>query len=506
MAGASEFGLRLPSVLAGVALVAGAYFAIVRWTACHSAGLLAALLVAVDRNCVFYGQEARTYALVQLVGLLHVGLFVGLLGWPRGNAGGADGTGEPGGFRLPARGLGPEKRRLALRLTWVASGALLFYLHYTAVLLVAAEVVYYVLLCVFSRGTLVGAAGFRCAAAAERPEQRAYGWPQFALDFALLALSFLPAVPHLREIAQRRQNWLSFVPARSLWRIWEIGSLFPLHVYLLVPLAVLAASWAYQRIRWGRQAAAAAGRCPPGRWFLLALCWLLVPLTLAWAATVLGSTPLFFRRYLMVAAVAPILWAALCCAACPSLVWRGACAWLVVAAAVYDGGMVRQWCQDGRVVGDRNQDWRSAAAYVNQHAGAAAPVFVRSGLIEAEHWYSSEDPLRREFCLLPVLGLYRLDHARQTLFPLPISPPAVLSSEARRRVLTCREAWCFVPGSEQSVARFAAALNSAWRRAGVPPSAVQRSSFGDVAVLHVRVAAAKPAVPARGPAAPRPGV
>ncbi len=83
LAGASEFWLRLPSVLAGTALAAGAYFAVVRWTACWSAGILAALLVAVDRNCVFYGQEARAYALVQGVGLVHVVLFVAVL-WPAG--------------------------------------------------------------------------------------------------------------------------------------------------------------------------------------------------------------------------------------------------------------------------------------------------------------------------------------------------------------------------------------------------------------------------------------
>ena len=53
-AGSSELSLRLASILAGTALVAGVCFAVTRWTACWSAGLLAALLVAVDRHCVFY--------------------------------------------------------------------------------------------------------------------------------------------------------------------------------------------------------------------------------------------------------------------------------------------------------------------------------------------------------------------------------------------------------------------------------------------------------------------
>lgn len=495
LASANEFWLRLPSVLAGVTLAVGVYWAMMRWTACPSAGLLAALLVAVDRNCVFYGQEARPYALVQLVGLVHVGIFAGLLRWPTGAAKQTDGTDgsrasygtkAPAGIAVLAERQGSEEYRRALRVAWLGTGALLFYLHYTAVLLVAAEVVAYSL----SRFFLADASGFRTAAA--RPEvadqSTGYRWRELSLDLTLLALCLLPAVPHLREIAQRRQNWLSFVPARSPWRIWEIGDLFPLHVYLFAPLAVLAASWAYRRVRGSRRAPAAGSRGPDVRWFLLALCWLLVPLTLAWIATASGSAPLFFRRYLIVAAAAPILWAALCCAACPAGVWRGVCALVVVSVAVHQGGMIRQWRQDGRVVGDRNQDWRSAVAYISEQAEAASPVFVRSGLIEAERWYAGEDPLRREFCLLPVLGLYRLDRPKDALFPLPISPPAVLSSEAHRRVLAGREAWCLVHGSEQSLVRFEASLRSTWPRAGVPLSSIHRRSFGDVAVLRIRTA------------------
>jgi len=486
LAGASECCLRLPSVLAGVALVVSVYLVVARWTACSSAGLLAALLVAIDPNCVFYGQEARSYALVQLVGLLHVVLFGRLVWRPMAakNVGtngshGTEGTGAGREAPFLRASRVSEELGFTSRLAWIATGVLLFYLHYTAILLVAAEVVY----CGLSRFLVPGAAVHDGAA-----DQQGYRWRQLAFDLTLLGLCLLPAVPHLREIAQRRQNWSSFVPARSLWRIWEIGDVFPLHIYLLAPLVVLMASWVSRRIRGSRGASAAGNRGLDLRWFLLALCWLLVPLTIAWVATVQGHAPLFFRRYLIVTAVAPIVWTALCYAACSPGFWRGMCALGVVSAVVFHGGMVRQWRQDGRVVGDRNQDWRSAVAYVREHAGGATPVFVRSGLVEAEHWYASEDLLRREFCLLPVLGLYRLDRPRDSLFPLPVSPPAVLSAEARRRVLASREAWCLVQGSEPSLVRFETSLRSVWRRSGAIPSSIQRRSFGSVAVFHVRVA------------------
>jgi len=498
VAGASEFWLRLPSVLAGVALAVGAHLVIVRWTACWSAGLLAAVLVALDRNCVFYGQEARTYALVQLVGLLHVGLFVELLRRPAAQnqqtptsvETEATNQAEPSAAaRLPGTSQADEHGRLAWRLGWIATGVLLFYLHYTAILLLAGEIVYYASLRVVLRRRAADAADPGAAPlAGGSGRQAGYPWRQLALDVALLGLCLLPAAPHLREIVQRRENWSSFVAPRSLWRIWEIGDVFPLDVYLAAPLVVLAAALISERILRRSSAPAASSRCREGRWFLLVLCWLLAPLAIAWFATAQGYAPLFFRRYLIVAAVAPMLWAALCYAACPSRAWRVLCAAGVVAAVIYQGGLVRQWRHDGRVVGDRNQDWRSAVAHVNGPAGDNAPVFVRSGLIEAEQWYASGDPLRREFCLLPVLGLYRLARPVDQLFPLPVRPAAVLSAEAQRRVLAARNAWCLVQGSEASQAQFEASLRKAWQQAGVPVEGIQRRSFGSVGLFHVRLA------------------
>jgi len=448
-AGLNELGLRLPSILAGTILAAGVCLVVVRWTHCWTAGLLASLLVAVDRHCVFYGQEARTYALVQLVGLLHVFTFGCLV----------------------------QRPRPALRVAWIASGALLFYLHYTAALVFAAEFVYYLLL--------------RCLRTSSGADAPAYRWAQLAVDMACLGLCFLPALPHLREIAQQRQDWGTFVPIRAWWRIWEIAYVFPLHVYVCLPLGVLAAAWLWRRVfrRRSRGPAPSArdGETHDLRWFLLVLCWFVIPLAIAWVITSQGIAPLFFRRYLMVAAIAPMLAAAFCCAACPSAVWRGVLAVTVVGLSIYRGGMIAQWQHDGRVVGDRNQNWQAAVQYVRTESRADVPVFVRSGLIEAERWYASPDPLHRAYCLLPVLGPYRLAQSPDNLFPLPIRPPAVLSADARRRVAAQGEAWCVIQGNARSAARFEQELGAVWRRAGLAPESVRRVSFDHVTVLHVTV-------------------
>src|SRR5205823_5379004 len=91
---------------------------------------------------------------------------------------------------------------IALRSSWVALAALLFYLHFTAALLIPAE--------------LVGYALTRLA----RREAAAYRWTSLAADVAILTLICLPAASTLQVIYARRANWDAFIPLQSLWAIF----------------------------------------------------------------------------------------------------------------------------------------------------------------------------------------------------------------------------------------------------------------------------------------------
>src|SRR6478752_5310680 len=64
--GPSELSLRLPSILAGSLLPVAVFWLAARW-ASSGAGLLAAGLVAIDPQTIFYATEARPSALVQLL-------------------------------------------------------------------------------------------------------------------------------------------------------------------------------------------------------------------------------------------------------------------------------------------------------------------------------------------------------------------------------------------------------------------------------------------------------
>ena len=111
--GHHEWTLRLISLAAGIGLILGTYALVWHWSRSVASGLFAALLVAISRDCIFYAQEARPYALLQLSAVAHAALFVELV-------------------QRPTR---------ARRMVLVVGAAWLFYLHYTSFLFLLAEAV-----------------------------------------------------------------------------------------------------------------------------------------------------------------------------------------------------------------------------------------------------------------------------------------------------------------------------------------------------------------------------
>jgi len=206
-----------------------------------SGGLAGRAAAALDRNCIFYSQEARPYACVQLVGLGQLLLFWSMLTTPT------------------------RWRRVGfVAISWV-----LFYLHYTSALLIAGELLAYMLLAMRS------------------PWRPAYRPTQLVLDLGAWLLGCLPAMPHLVEIAARRTNWQLFIPRQPFWGVWTI---FPLSWYVVLPAAVCSAAWGYRVLRRSqRQLPRRRHRCHTGergappvptldlRSLILVLAWLFVP-------------------------------------------------------------------------------------------------------------------------------------------------------------------------------------------------------------------------------------
>jgi hypothetical protein len=348
--GSSELVLRLPSLIAGIALAGALAGLIQRWTRRAWLGVLAAWLVAVDPLQVFFATEARPYALVELLAVLHMALLSQLVARPS----------------------------VPLRAGFVLGGGLLFHLHYTAALLFPAE--------------LAAVAILKFA----RDKPTAYRWRDMALDAALLAALCLPAVPHLQMIFSRRQNWEAFVGQPRWQDIWIVFALLP---------------WSW--------AAFVVFARPRGQATILALCWLLVPLLVAWLLARLDIARLFFPRYLMASAPAAIILVALAIRMLPGARMQPIVG-LGVAALALATPVLPHLLHGSLPIADRTENWRAAIAHFNrQPAHRDFPVLVRTQLIEADAL--RHDPTRRlaDYCLFPVHSLYPVGTNPANLIPLP---------------------------------------------------------------------------------------
>jgi hypothetical protein len=332
-------------------------------------------------------------------------------------------------------------------------------LHYTAILLLSAELVCYFLFRLGERGW-----------AAYRPRA-------VALDLAATFLICAPALRHLEDIAARRDNWAHFVDKSPLSTILTF---YPLDIYVGLPLAivgfVVALRWYRERRPWIQSM--------NGRAVLLTLCWLFVPLLIAWALTQTDQARLFFPRYVIATAAAPI---ALVTSLCPTHTTRVVSAAAVLAVAIVNIGPLPQWFQDGRVVQHSEEDWRAAVMAANNAPRRKLPLFVYSGLIEADGLRDDPPPLLEEFCLLPIAGPYRFDRTGRRVVPLPFSRAWSLTADQWQLILESRGALFLIRGPEDFVGSFLDQLVG-----GVPDSSAKvtvasQQSFGHLALVRIVV-------------------
>jgi mannosyltransferase len=430
--GMHEFALRLPSLLAGLLLVATVFACVASWTRSTSSAVVAALLVSLDRNCIFYAQEARTYALVQLLAVLHVSLFLRTLEHPT--------------------------RRL--RCAGIVVAVLLFYLHFTAALLLLAEAVAYLLLCMHPRW---------------RPR---YRLAQAVGDAALIAASWLPALPLLSDVAARRGDWAMFVVRPNFAALLTRLPWLP---YLALP----AGGWLWVRCGRKSHAATSGDRVP-----IVLACWLIVPVLTAWTLAATDVARFFLVRYLAVSIVAPMALAGWFLDAWPAGWLRRLASCATIATAVATSGMLTQWRYDGRLLNDRDQDWRGAVAAINAaEPDGRLPVFVRSGFIEARQLAVPPiDPRRaallHDFCLSPVTTVYRLERDQSLLLPLA-SPPLPLSPRGEQHLRDAGDGWFVLVGSPTAANDFADALCRSLARRNLSATVNEIHSFGSVHVLHI---------------------
>ena len=415
--GMKEWTLRLLSVLAGSALIPATYAISRRWSCTVNSSLVAALLVAMDRNNIYFSGEARTYALLQFVSIVHLVLFSELL---------------------------LRQHKTWTWIFWVMTGITLFHLHCTAALIFAAEVAAYALLHLL------------------RKEPRMH-WVYSLIGISIIGLSMLPAAGLLNQIANRRDNWAMFVsqtrnPLAVFWNI------YPLWIYVLTPLVGGLIVFAVRRFL-SRTPDAEEDELPADWWppMVIAATWLAVPLVVAWMTTELDVARLFHRRYLIASSVslAP-LFAALWSKYLPRT-WWFAIPLVVIAVVTISPA---KYVSYGRgALAHSAEDWRTPVSVIKQ-SDESIPVILYSGLIEADRWHDSENAAERSYCEFPLRGMYPLPSQRKVI-ALATSETVTLN-ETERQLLP-GSAWLLVRGDAQTADRIQSSmqvlLGSEWQLA-----------------------------------------
>ncbi len=433
--GESEFTLRLPSLLAGIALPGMTWLLVRRlWlreeddpngndAARNCSAPLAAFLVAIDHASIFYSTEARPYACVQL---LSVAVLVAALNLhPRPSA--------------------------AAPLWFILACAALFYFHYTSAIFLSAVFGALLILSVF------------------RPSKE-YNWQSWLVDLGGIAMLCAPALVQLYEIASRRKNWGSFIDQPS---IADLCVSFP---WTAVPVCLLPLYF------WK-----SARHLPRG--LTLVCVAAAVPVVLAWTLSYLKIAMLFHPRY--VVSTLPALWATVAIASqIPTgRPLRVTALIAVTVAAFWWSGIVRNYVAEGRILIDRREVWRSAIVAAEQehrqHPGWK--ILVHSGLIETDALRQPHDDKLREYGLLPVKAIYPLNAEDKDLIPLPMSEPGKLTAEIRNDVLRAGGAIIILRLSAVKAVAVKEDLVQSFAEKTAAITVTGRQAFGDVQVITVQV-------------------
>jgi mannosyltransferase len=185
--GIGPAGIRSLSVVFGTALIPVAFF-VARRLGSPRAGLIAALLVAVNPFLVWYSEEARTYALLALLSALSFWAFIRAIDTP-------------------------DPRRLAL---WAGVSAAAILSHYFAGFLVLPEAAW-LIVATRRRGAVVASGAVAAVAAA--------------------------LTPLLISQADNRTQWIEALPLwariKEVAKKWVTGEIAPTRIWLVVVVAVV---------------------------------------------------------------------------------------------------------------------------------------------------------------------------------------------------------------------------------------------------------------------------
>ena len=370
--GQSVLSLRLPSLLCGLTLMTIVSRGIYRQTLCAASLLVMSVFFLLDYDTVFYSSEARPYAMVQLLGVLQGTAF---FGWVNGT------------LSNNVR----QYQGACLGIATAVLAAVIFYTHPTGMLLMVAELVFVVGLCLV---------------------RRQYPIAKLLTVAGLCAAMILPGVMMISFLWQRRENWSAVSdPDRVLY-----GLVTNTLVTIIVPLLFVLLD------RFLNKRTSAVGHEPRGSSRLLALiaCCAIIPSLVIYSLDVTGWVHLAIARYAIVGAVAFPIFAAVAIARLRSDWLRWIPAALIIGWMVYVSP-VPHYLSSGCF---RHENWQKVVRIINEE-DESLPVFLVANLIEDKAAESNQSESFQRYLGFPLNGI-----------PAVSSPQRIVSRPSQGKILS----------------------------------------------------------------------
>lgn len=413
--GLTETWLRLPSALYGSLTAIAASLLVWNFRRSPTAALTTGLLIAIEPTFLFYGSEARPYALLHLLTLLQVLFFLR----------------EIESCQAPISPVHGQRNRIGLAILTAS----ILWTHLTAILLVLTELLF---LLAFARRLSI-----------KRP----------LLLIAAGSLALLPLSWLAMDVFSKRQDWQSVSDSAVL-----IQQLWP--TALLCAVAPAAICWLSN---W-RQGGPSMDPLSEQRWIpwlAWPLTWGLTPIILLGLADMSGIAPAAMSRYAQVGSPAwPILCGVLL-ARIPARGYRISAALIVLALAMILNGIGSSLLNDGTPGRYRYENWAAAVNLINSQ-GNTGPVFLFSNLIEDHQALNSgratpqSDKERMAYLAFPATGIHKIKPG-MTVIPRPTLQAGRFTRRDLAAVQQNGGAWLLVRGDPRLTDVISAELENGLR-------------------------------------------
>lgn len=420
--GKHELSLRLASILAGTGLVAGAGWLAWRGSKSVLGVLVTCLIAALDWRFVFYGTEARPYALMQLLGLLHAGLFANLVGW------------------LPSSEPNHSKNRLSQSTKWSGLTLLsiaLFYCHITSVWLFAAEAI----------AMILAAKGSGSHSSSEQNGTPSPFFKPLLLSAGAALVGCLPGVLTLTTVFARKSNWSELSSPAGVFA----DSCEPLLYWVALPLLLFAIGWL------GKKFLLAAkpqeqNRFQSHKLSVFVFIWAITPIAGVIAAHYLHVAPLALFRYTVVGTPAMAIFAGLIIGRMPGIVLKIIAIAIIAWSSYGNNEITRQLVDRQTLPVLRHEDWGSLAGVISGTGHKDyQPVLLFANVIEDTDAAANLDPRFQDYLRFPAYNIHDSTGFGRQAFPCSTHNSPRFPERLAQRVLKAGGGWLLIRGSDTTV-------------------------------------------------------